>query len=152
MSTHQPSPLELDRRAYRRGRQQRSILVAIASTLAFALLVWATVINTPGWAAVQEFFFDPEVALRALPKVWDGFLINLQVLALSVPAVAAVALVIAVLRTLRGPVFFPVRVLAAGYTDLFRGLPFIIVLYLVGSASPRSPAPGCRWCSWGCWR
>jgi polar amino acid transport system permease protein len=136
VSTHQPSPLELDRRAYRRGRQQRSILVAIASTLAFALLVWATVINTPGWAAVQEFFFDPEVALRALPKVWDGFLINLQVLALSVPAVAAVALVIAVLRTLRGPVFFPVRVLAAGYTDLFRGLPFIIVLYLVGFGLP----------------
>ncbi len=136
MSTHQPSPLELDRRAYRRGRQQRSILVAIASTLAFAVLVWATVINTPGWAAVQEFFFDPEVALRALPKVWDGFLINLQVLALSVPAVAVVALVIAVLRTLRGPVFFPVRVLAAGYTDLFRGLPFIIVLYLVGFGLP----------------
>lgn len=136
MSTHQPSPLELDRRAYRRGRQQRSILVAIASTLAFAVLVWATVINTPGWAAVQEFFFDPEVALRALPKVWDGFLINLQVLALSVPAVAAVALVIAVLRTLRGPVFFPLRVLAAGYTDLFRGLPFIIVLYLVGFGLP----------------
>jgi polar amino acid transport system permease protein len=136
VSTHQPSPLELDRRAYRRGRQQRSILVAIASTLAFAVLVWATVINTPGWAAVQEFFFDPEVALRALPKVWDGFLINLQVLALSVPAVAVVALVIAVLRTLRGPVFFPVRVLAAGYTDLFRGLPFIIVLYLVGFGLP----------------
>jgi len=112
------------------------VLVAIASTLAFAVLVWATVINTPGWASVQQFFFDPEIALQALPKVWDGFLINLQVLAFSVVTVAAFALLIAVLRTLRGPVFFPLRVLAAAYTDLFRGLPFIIVLYLFGFGVP----------------
>ncbi len=136
MTTHQPSALELDRRTYRRGREHRSVLVAIASTLAFAAIVWATVINTDGWAAVQQSFFDPEVALQALPRVWDGFLINLQVLAFSVVTVAVAALVIAVLRTLRGPVFFPVRVLAAVYTDLFRGLPFIIVLYVIGFGVP----------------
>lgn len=112
------------------------MLIAVASTLVFAAVVWATVINTPGWAAVQQTFFDPEVALQALPKVWDGFLINLQVLGLSLITVALVALLVAVLRTLRGPVFFPVRVLAAGYTDLFRGFPFIIVLYLVGFGLP----------------
>ncbi len=112
------------------------MLVAIASTLAFAAIVWATVINTDGWAAVQQSFFDPEVALQALPRVWDGFLINLQVLAFSVVTVAVAALLIAVLRTLRGPVFFPVRVLAAAYTDLFRGLPFIIVLYVIGFGVP----------------
>lgn len=112
------------------------MLVAVASTLVFAGIIWATVINTPGWASVQQSFFDPEVALQALPKVWDGFLINLQVLGLSVITVALVALLVAVLRTLRGPVFFPVRVIAAGYTDLLRGFPFIIVLYLVGFGLP----------------
>lgn len=112
------------------------MLLAIASTLVFAAVVWATVVNTSGWAKVQGAFFDPAVAVRALPKVWDGFLINLQVLGFSVVTVGAVALVIAVLRTLRGPVFFPLRALAAGYTDLFRGLPFIIVLYLVGYGLP----------------
>ncbi|MBN9213760.1 MAG: ABC transporter permease [Microbacterium sp. SCN 70-200] len=136
MTTHTPSALELDRRAYRRGRERRSVFIAIASTLAFAAVVWVSVINTPGWASVQQTFFDPAIALQALPKVWDGFLINLQVLAWSVVTVAVVALVIAVLRTLRGPVFFPVRVLAAAYTDLFRGLPFIIVLYLIGYGLP----------------
>lgn len=136
MTSHPPSALELDRRAYRRSREQRSVFVAIASTLAFAALLWVTVINTPGWVLVQQTFFDPEVAVEALPKVWDGFLINLQVLAFSLPTVAAVALLVAVLRTLRGAVFFPVRLLAAGYTDLFRGLPFIIVLYLVGYGLP----------------
>ncbi|MCM3697537.1 amino acid ABC transporter permease [Microbacterium oleivorans] len=136
MTTRIPSELELDRRAYRRGRERRSVLIAIASTLVFAVVVWATVINTEGWSKVQQSFFDPAIALQALPKVWDGFLVNLTVLGISVFTVGGVALLVALLRTLRGPVFFPVRMLAAGYTDLFRGLPFIIVLYLVGFGLP----------------
>jgi polar amino acid transport system permease protein len=136
VTPHSPSDLELGRRAYRRRREQRSVLIAVVSTLVFAAIVWATVINTSGWSAVQQSFFDPGVALQSLPKVWDGFLINLQVLAYSVVTVSVVALAVALLRTLRGPVFFPVRVVAAGYTDLFRGLPFIIVLYLIGYGLP----------------
>ncbi len=112
------------------------MLVAIVSTLAFAAIVWVTVIDTPGWAAVQQAFFDPQVALQALPRVWNGFLFNLQVLGLSVISVGLVALVLASIRTLRGPVFFPARALVAGYTDIFRGLPFIIVAYLVGFGLP----------------
>lgn len=131
-----PSARELDRRAYRRGRSRRSVLVAVASTVVFAAIVWVTVIQTPGWADVQQAFLDPRIAIESLPKVWDGFLVNLQVLGLSVITVSVVALTVAVLRTLRGPVFFPLRVLAAGYTDLFRGFPFIIVLYLVGFGIP----------------
>lgn len=136
MTTHSPSTLELERRAFRRGRERRSVLVAVASSLVFAAIVWATVINTPGWAGVQQAFFDPDIALQSLPKIWDGFLINLQVLGISLVTVSAVALIVAVLRTVRGPVFFPLRVLAAAYTDLFRGLPFIIVLYLIGFGVP----------------
>jgi polar amino acid transport system permease protein len=136
VTLHQPSALELDRRAYRRRQSQRSVLVAIASTVALAALAWVFVFNTSGWAKVQQFFFDPEVALQALPKVWTGFLLNLQVLGWSVITVALFALVIALLRTLRGPIFFPLRALAAAYTDLFRGLPFIIVLYLIGFGLP----------------
>jgi polar amino acid transport system permease protein len=78
------------------------VLVAIASSLVFAAIVWATVINTPGWASVQQAFFDPQIALQALPKIWDGFLINLQVLGISLVTVSAVALLIAVLRTCAG--------------------------------------------------
>jgi polar amino acid transport system permease protein len=134
--THQPSELELDRRAFRSRRERRSVLVAIASTLAFAIIVWATLITTPGWAIVQAAFFDPEVALRSLPRVWDGFLLNLQVLGMSVITDGVCALFLATLRTLPGAVFFPLRVLAAAYTDVFRGLPFIIVLYLFGFGIP----------------
>ncbi|GAA0500272.1 amino acid ABC transporter permease [Microbacterium aurantiacum] len=134
--THTPSALELERRAFRARQSQRSVLVAIASSLAFAAIVWLTVVNTPGWAAVQQSFFNLEIALASLPQVWEGFLLNLQVLGWSLVTVSIVAVTIAVIRTLPGPVFLPLRVLAAGYTDIFRGLPFIIVLYLVGFGIP----------------
>lgn len=134
--THTPSALELERRAFRARQSQRSVLVAIASSLAFAAIVWLTVVNTPGWAAVQQSFFNLEIALESLPQVWEGFLLNLQVLGWSLVTVSIVAVTIAVMRTLPGPVFLPLRALAAGYTDIFRGLPFIIVLYLVGFGIP----------------
>ncbi|MET0812537.1 MAG: amino acid ABC transporter permease [Microbacterium sp.] len=136
MTSHSPSALELERRAFRARQSQRSVLVAIASTLAFAAIVWITVIATPGWSAVQQAFFNPQIAIDSLPRIWEGFLVNLQVLALSLVTVSIVALLVAVLRTLPGPVFLPLRVLAAAYTDIFRGLPFIIVLYIVGFGIP----------------
>ncbi len=112
------------------------MLVAVASTLAFAAIAWITVVNTPGWAAVQQAFFDPTTFVAALPRVAEGFLLNLQVLGISVVTVAILATLLATLRTLRGAVFFPLRAIAAGYTDIFRGLPLIIVLYLIGFGIP----------------
>ena len=132
----QPSSIELGRRAFRRRQSNRSVVISIASTIVFAAIVWFTVVNTPGWATVQRSFFDPQIFVEALPRVAQGFLLNLRVLAISVVTVFVFSIVIALLRTLRGPVFFPVRALAAGYTDLFRGIPLIIVLYLVGFGIP----------------
>ena len=112
------------------------MLLSVASTLVFAVVVWITIVNTPGWARVQKTFFDPEVFVSSLPRVAEGFVLNLRVLFFAVIAVFIFSILIALLRTLRGPVFFPVRALAAGYTDLFRGIPLIIVLYLVGFGIP----------------
>jgi polar amino acid transport system permease protein len=43
---------------------------------------------------------------------------------------------IAVLRSLPGPVFFPVRALAIAYADIFRGIPTILVIYILGFGAP----------------
>ena len=99
-------------------------------------MLWITLVNTPGWARVQQSFFNPEIFVASIPRVWDGFLLNLRVLFFAVIGVLVVSVLLAVLRTLRGPVFFPLRALASGYTDLFRGIPLIIVLYLVGYGIP----------------
>ena len=132
----EPSSLELGRRAFRRRQTVRSVLIAALSTLVFAVVLWIAVVNAPGWPVVQRTFFDPETALRSLPRIWDGFLLNLRVLVVAAAGVLVLSLVVAAIRTLRGPVFFPLRALAAGYTDLFRGMPLIIVLYLIGFGVP----------------
>jgi polar amino acid transport system permease protein len=112
------------------------VLVSLASTVVFAVVIWLVLRNSPGWQVTKDTFFDPDYFVRAVPLVWEGLLLNIKVLAVGVIGVAAFATVLAALRSLRGPVFFPLRFLAAAYTDLFRGTPFLIVLYLVGFGIP----------------
>ena len=50
--------------------------------------------------------------------------------------ILVVALVVAVLRSLPGPVFFPLRALAVAYIDLFRGIPTVLVIYILGFGAP----------------
>jgi polar amino acid transport system permease protein len=135
-SSSQPSQIEVDRRAFRKKQSGRSVLVACASTIVLAVLLWLTVVNTHGWASVQKAFFDPGIGWSSLPTVLGGLWLNLQVLFFAAIGVAIFATLLAIVRTLRGAVFFPLRFLATAYTDLFRGTPLIIVLYLVGFGIP----------------
>ena len=131
-----PSSVELGRQAFRKQQNARSVAISFGSTLVFAVFVYFTIINTPGWERVQNSFFNLEVVAQAWPRVIEGLWLNVRVLVVAALGVLVVALLLATLRTLRGPVFFPLRALAAGYTDLFRGMPLIIVLYLVGFGIP----------------
>ena len=131
-----PSPIELERRGYRRARKRQSILVSIASTLVFTAALVLVLVNSPGWDAVRETFFDPAIAVEAFPRVITGLWLNIQVLFVAAIGVAILGTLLAIARTLKGPVFTPLRLLAAGYTDLFRGIPVLLVLYLVGFGIP----------------
>lgn len=131
-----PSALELDRRAYRRTRARRSTLGALVSTLVFAAAVWLTLSNAPGWERVQSTFFDVEIASESIGPILEGLWVNLQVLVVGGALVFVFGLAIALARTVRGPVFAPLRLLATAYVDVFRGMPLIIVLYLVGFGVP----------------
>jgi len=130
------SPRQQERLAYKRSRARRSTVIAFVSTLVFALVAWFTLTSAPGWPRVRDSFFDPHTALAALPHVLTGLWLNVRVLVVCEVAILALGLGVAALRTLRGPVWFPVRALATAYVDLFRGLPLIICLYLVGFGLP----------------
>jgi polar amino acid transport system permease protein len=132
----EPTALELERRAYRRARGQRSILVSIASTLVFAAVIAVVLVNSPGWSRVSDTFFDLEVAVASFPRVIEGLWLNIQVLFVAAVGVAVLGTLLAIARTLKGPVFTPIRLIAAGYTDIFRGIPVLLVLYLVGFGIP----------------
>ncbi|MCX6466516.1 MAG: amino acid ABC transporter permease [Pseudonocardiales bacterium] len=134
--TRAPSPLAVERQAYRRSRARRSTAVALVSTVVFAVAVGVGLVTTPGWPRVQATFLDPVTAWESLPAVLGGLWLNVRVLVVAEIGILVVGLAVALLRTLRGPVFFPVRALAIGYVDLFRGVPLLIALYLVGFGLP----------------
>ncbi|MET9578038.1 amino acid ABC transporter permease [Streptomyces sp. DT199] len=126
-----PSPRRLDRERYKRARARRATAIGALSTLVTAVVLYLVVVNAPGWPRTKETFFDWGYAREAFPKVLEGLWLNVRLLLICGAAVLVLGMLIAVARTLRGPVFFPLRFLAAAYTDFFRGLPLIINLMIV---------------------
>ncbi|MEU8682695.1 amino acid ABC transporter permease [Streptomyces sp. NPDC048611] len=126
-----PSARRIERERFKRARARRATAVAALSTLVTGAVLFLVITRSPGWPRTRETFLSPEYARIALPKVLDGLLLNLRLLVVCGAAVLVLGLLLAVARTLRGPVFFPLRALAAAYTDFFRGLPLIICLLMV---------------------
>jgi polar amino acid transport system permease protein len=134
--SYQPSAVQRERIAYRQRQTIRSVLVAAASTAVLGTILLVAITGAPGWDRVRSSFLDPQVAADALPSILRGLWLNIRLLLACAAGALALGLLIAVLRTLRGPVFFPVRALSAWYTYTFRGLPLIIVLYLLTFGVP----------------
>ncbi|MFE1921858.1 amino acid ABC transporter permease [Streptomyces asoensis] len=126
-----PSQRRRERERYKRARARRATAVAALSSLVTGAVLYLVVVGAPGWPRTKETFFDGQYAREALPKVLEGLWLNVRLLLVCGAAVLVLGMLIAVARTLRGPVFFPLRVLAAAYTDFFRGLPLIINLMIV---------------------
>jgi polar amino acid transport system permease protein len=118
------------------GEGGRSVAVAVVSTLVVFGLIVLLVVNSAGWPEVKQAFFDPDVFRASFPDIADAFLLNVRIFLIAEVFILVAALGIAVLRSLPGPVFFPVRALAVAYTDLFRGIPTILVVYILGFGAP----------------
>ena len=133
---YEPSDLQRERIAYRRRSAVRSVLLAAVSTGVLGTLLVLAVTGSPGWASVQASFFDPDVARESLLPILEGLWLNVRLLVVCATAALALGLLVAIMRTLRGPVFFPVRALATVYTYAFRGIPLIIVIYVFAFGIP----------------
>ncbi len=131
-----PSPAQQARDAVRSRATRRSRAIALVSTLAVIGALVGIVGTSSGWPRTQQSFFSWQYAKESFPAVLSGLWLNLRVLAVCAVVVLVAGLLLAVARTTRGPVTFPLRLLAAAYTDLFRGLPLILVLLLVGFGVP----------------
>jgi polar amino acid transport system permease protein len=130
------SPVELERRRYRRRRARRSTAVAAVSTVLFAAVLIVAVVHTPGWSRVKTTYFSGSQFKDSFPHVLRGLWLNLRILLVSEAIILPVGLLVAALRTVRGAVFFPVRAVLTMYVDIFRGIPLIVLLYLVGFGVP----------------
>jgi polar amino acid transport system permease protein len=125
-----------------RALGNRGVLVSSASTVLFFAIIAIVVVLAPGSGVVAERFFSPQHLWQSLvgsegnPSVLGAFLLNVKIFTVSEVFILILALVIAVVRGIPGPVFFPFRLVAVAYTDLFRGVPLILVLYMIGFGVP----------------
>ncbi|HUG75630.1 MAG TPA: ABC transporter permease subunit [Acidimicrobiia bacterium] len=125
------------------GRERWTpVLVAIISTgIVFSLAAW-WITSSQYWPAFRNSFFSWEHIQASFPQVLKGFWVNMRVWVLSGVIIVVVSLVVAVLRTLTGPVFAPFRVAAIVYIDLLRGLPALLMVLLLGLGVPALQLPG----------
>ena len=114
----------------------RSTLVALISTVVFFAFVGFVVVNAPGWSAVQRSFFNGRVWQESVPDVVPAFLTNVQLFCIAEVLILILALAIAVMRSLPGPVLFPVRLITTIYVDFFRAVPGVLIIYILGFGIP----------------
>lgn len=131
-----PSDLERERAAFRRSRSARSLTISAISTAVVAVVLVLVVSSAPGWPAVRQAYFSWDKAVSSFPAVLEGLWLNLRIMVVCGVVIAILGLAIAVGRTVRGPVAFPLRLLCTAYVDLFRGLPLLLVLLLLGYGMP----------------
>lgn len=108
----------------------------MASLVVVVLGVVAVVGRTPGWPVVRETFFNPQEFADSFPGLLEAFWLNVRIFLIAEPIILVLSLGIAIIRTLRAPVLLPVRLLATIYVDVFRGVPTILVIFLLGFGVP----------------
>ena len=89
-----------------------------------------------GWENVKRSFFNGEVFRETFPDLLDAFWLDVKIFVWSAPCIFVLALAIAVARNTRNPALFPLRLFSAGYVDVFRGIPVILTIYLIGFGVP----------------
>ncbi len=132
----QPSDRELERRAVRRRLRLRSTAISAGLVALAAVALVVVVGSSPGWPRVRETFFSWEHATASFPLILEGFWLNVKLFLVAEVFILVLGLAVALARTARSPWLAPVRVAAVVYTDLFRGIPTILLILLLGFGMP----------------
>ena len=129
-------------RRRRAADPRRGVWIAVASTAVVFGLLGYLIVNAPAWPVVQQSFFNPDEFNAALPGLVAAFWTNVRLFLFAEVLILVFALVVAVLRSLPGPVFFPIRAMLTVYVDVFRALPGLLVIFFLGFGIPALRIPG----------
>jgi polar amino acid transport system permease protein len=124
------------RERYERARRRRSIAIATFSTVVVVGALIILVPLTPGWERVRQAFFDGDVFIATFPGLLEAFWLDVQILLWSTPFILVVSLLVALARNTRSAALFPLRAFAVIYTDVLRGIPVILLVFLIGFGVP----------------
>src|SRR5579863_1259121 len=114
----------------RRQRARKSIAVSATATAVVIVGVALAIVFSPGWRTVRETYLSWHYFKQVLPSLPGGFWLDVRIFLIVEVVVLALGLAIALIRTMRAPVLYPVRVVAAVFVDVMRGVPLLILLYL----------------------
>jgi polar amino acid transport system permease protein len=136
MTTAAASDRRVAREAARRRKAVRGAgISALSAVIVIGGLV-LLIVTSQGWPEVKETFFSWEVFKESFPDVLKGFWLDVKLFIAVEAVVLVVGLVIALCRTTSSPALFPFRMLSAVFVDVFRGIPTILVVYLIGFGVP----------------
>ena len=130
------SDRRLERESAKRRQARRGQAIAVASSVVVLGGLAALILTSPGWPTVRETFFSWSEFKNAFPEVLEGFWLDVKIFMVVEVVVLILALGIALIRTSRTPALFPVGLLATVWVDLFRGVPTILLIYLIGFGIP----------------
>lgn len=131
-----PSDIERGREASRAARNRKARLIAALSSFFVLGAITLIVVLSPGFRTLRNTFFDWAYGVEVLPKVILGFTTNIFLTIIASTLVGIIALSIALIRTSKSPALAPIRFLATAYVDVFRSIPLILVILLVGFGIP----------------
>lgn len=124
------------RELFEHRQKRRSIMIAATSTILVLVAVIVFVPMTPGWEKVQKSFFNGAVLAKTFPRLIEAFKLNIMIFLWSAPLIAILGLLVALARDAKSPALFPLRILSTAFTDVFRGVPVILTVYLIGFGIP----------------
>ncbi len=142
MSSEDRVPAPPARRALSaRERYLPFVFSALSVVVVFGLIA-RLVTRAEQWPRIKLQFFNIDAIIAAFPNVFRGFLTNMTVWAIALVAIAIWALVLAIFRSLTGPLFAPLKVFSILYIDLLRGIPSLLLVLLFGFGVPALQIPG----------
>jgi polar amino acid transport system permease protein len=131
-----PSDRRLEREAAKRRRHRRGQAIAALSSVVVLGGLAVLILTSPGWPTVRETFFDWGVFKDSFPDVLRAFWLDVKIFLVAELAILVVGLIVALVRIARSPAFFPLRLLAVVWVDIFRGIPTILLIFLIGFGVP----------------
>jgi polar amino acid transport system permease protein len=135
-ATTAPGDRRLERAAAKRRKARRGAAIAALSSVVVIGGLAALVLTSPGWPTVRETFFSWSEFRHSFPEVLSGFWLDVKIFMVVEAAVLVIALLIALIRVNASAALFPVRLLATVWVDVFRGIPTVLLVYLIGFGIP----------------
>ncbi|MDP4588967.1 MAG: amino acid ABC transporter permease [Actinomycetes bacterium] len=131
-----PSPREVERQIARKAINRKKILIAATSSILVLGALASLIVTSPGWQVVKETFFDWSYGSEVLGAISKGLIVNVRLTIIASILIGIFAMVLALLRTSRSAALTPFRFLATAYVDVFRGIPLLLVILLIGFGVP----------------